>query len=220
MGLIYNIVLPTLQLAHTVFIGISSRPVDEDSPMFRLISKRYPESGKFVIRSVIVTTTCNSCKRRGRRDCKHDPEDPWTSQEQSRKIELLMADRREYYEREMRNEESTEKLISAAFNRSDIETLDQSERDYNAYHEHPFVYVGIDPAAGGVRSKAAVMSIITPEVTDPETHTTRTEVVVRISFLFFLNYVYTRVHYISGETRHYCYHSNHGRWSVTVAATV
>lgn len=162
VGLIYNIVLPTIKLVHTVFIGISSRPVDEDSPMFRLISKRYPETGKFVIRSVIVTTTCASCKRRGRRDCKHEPEDPWSSQEQSRKIELLMSDRREYYEREMRNEESTEKLISAAFSRSDIEMLDQTDRDFSSFSEHPFVYVGFDPSAGGARSKAAVVSIITP----------------------------------------------------------
>lgn len=159
VGLIYNIVLPTMILAHTVFIGISSKPVDEDSPMYRLIAKRYPETGKRVIKSCIFTTICASCRRRGMRNCQHDTEDHWSSKEQSRKVELLMSDRRKDYEREMRNEESTDKLVSAAFNKADIDALDQTSNDFCDYVEIDYIYAAIDPAAGGERSKAAIMTI-------------------------------------------------------------
>lgn len=159
VGLIYNIVLPTMILAHTVFIGISSKPVDEDSPMYRLIAKRYPETGKRVIKSCIFTTICASCRRRGQRNCQHDAEDHWSSKEQSRKVELLMSDRRKDYEREMRNEESTDKLVSAAFNKADIDAIDQTANDYCGYREIEYLYCGFDPAAGGERSKAAVVTM-------------------------------------------------------------
>ena len=188
VGLIYNIVLPTMILKNTVFIGISSRPVDEASPMFRLISKRYPETGKRVIKSSIFTTTCPSCQRRGRRDCTHDLEDHWSSKEQSRKVEILMSDQRETYLREMRNEETTEKLVSAFFARSDIDVVDQTDRDYMGTLEHEYVYVGVDPAAGGMRSKAACLSIVTPTIYDEQLKVKRQEVVVR--FPLFL-YAYT-----------------------------
>ena len=175
VGLIYNIVLPTMILAHTVFIGISSKPVDEDSPMYRLIAKRYPETGKRVIKSCIFTTICTSCRRKGRRDCQHDPEDHWSSKEQSRKVEILMSDRRADYEREMRNEESTDKLVEAAFKKPDIDVLDQTANDYSQFQTFDQVYVGIDPAAGGQRSKAAAVSIATADngkklVVPPPTH--------------------------------------------------
>ncbi len=159
VGLIYNIVLPTMILAHTVFIGISSKPVDEDSPMYRLIAKRYPETGKRVIKSCIFTTICASCRRRGHRHCNHDTEDHWSSKEQSRKVEILMSDRRKDYEREMRNEESTDKLVAAAFNKADIDSLDQSANDYCGHQDIDFLYTGIDPAAGGERSKAAAVTM-------------------------------------------------------------
>lgn len=206
VGLIYNIVLPTMILKNTVFIGISSRPVDEASPMFRLISKRYPETGKRVIKSSIFTTTCPSCQRRGRRDCTHDVEDHWSSKEQSRKVEILMSDQQETYRREMRNEETSEKLVSAAFGRSDIDSVDQTDRDYMGTQEHDYVYLGIDPAAGGLRSKAACVSIITPSVYDEQLKRKREEVVVRIlGCLFLLLLPFSFSLFITMFAFRYCY---------------
>lgn len=181
VGLIYNIVLPTMILAHTVFIGISSRPVDEDSPMYRLISKRYPETGKRVIKSCIFTNVCESCRRRGRRDCGHDMEDHWSSKEQSRKVEILMSDRKVEYDREMRNEDSSEKNVEAAFSRSDIDALDQTANDFTQFMQHEYVYMPIDPNGGGKGSKAAILSLVETESIDPGNGKMRKDLVVWFS---------------------------------------
>jgi hypothetical protein len=183
IGLIYNIVLPTMILANTVFIGISSRPVDEDSPMYKLISKTYPETGLPVIVSRIFTTICDVCRRQGKRDCNHTVENHWSSKEQSRKIELLMSDRREDYEREMRNEEAVDKLVSAAFRRTDIEAMNQSDHDYTGDEPQSLVFMAVDPHAGGKSSMTACVSIITPIIYDSRLNQRRTDLVVRLLLL-------------------------------------
>jgi hypothetical protein len=98
-----------------------------------------------------------------------------------------MSDRREDYEREMRNEEATEKLTSAAFRRSDIEAMNQTDHDYTGSEEQTFIYTAVDPSAGGLQSRTACVSIITPVVYDARLKIQRQDVVVRVaSFLLLL----------------------------------
>lgn len=45
MGIIYNVAIPTMAIANTSTIMISSKPASEDSPMNRMMQARYKDTG-------------------------------------------------------------------------------------------------------------------------------------------------------------------------------
>lgn len=174
------IIIPTMMLANSVFIGISSRPVDENSPMFRLMRKVYPETGKPVIRTRIFGTVCDRCRRQGNRECGHELEDSWSSQKQSRKVSILLQDQKDVYLREMRNEEVATN-IEPAFPPDKVQALNNTKRDYGGSEEQRYVWVAIDSAAGGKQSKYAIVSMIRPVIRDKSLPGgKRQDIVVRI----------------------------------------
>lgn len=174
------VIFPTMMLKDNVFIGISSRPVDENSPMYMMMRKVYPETGKPVIRTRVFGTVCGRCQRQGIRDCKHDLEEAWSSQKQSHKVRLLMQDRKDMYLREMRNEDVGTN-ITPAFPPERVNALNNTKRDYHGTEEHDYVFVAIDPAAGGNKSKYAIISMLRVKVRDDRISSGyRQDVVVRL----------------------------------------
>jgi hypothetical protein len=182
-SLIYTIVIPTLILAHTLLFGISSRPVDKNSPMFRLMDKKWPETGKPIIKTVVFTNLCDICRVRGLQNCNHAAEDPWSNQQQNRKIQLLMSDKQSDWRREMRNED-VEDESEPAFSHDSVMFLGESKFEYSGNEEQYYAYISVDPAAGGAKSKYAIVSMIMPLVYHKKTDTRREQVVVRILFSF------------------------------------
>ena len=181
--LIYTIMIPTMVLAHTLFFGISSRPVDKNSPMFRLMDKKWPETGKPIIKSVIFNTICGSCRLRNLVDCNHEQEDPWSNETQNKKVKYLMGDDKASWRREMRNEDVDDEN-EPAFPYEAVMALADSKWDFGGSEEQDYVFIGIDAAAGGAKSKYAVVSLIMPRVYNKKTKTYREQLVVR--FLCFI----------------------------------
>lgn len=181
--LINNIMIPTMALAHTLLFGISSRPVDKNSPMFRLMEKKWPETGKPIIKTIVFNTICDNCRRRGSQNCNHEPEDPWSNEAQNRKIKLLMADDKKDWQREMRNMD-VEDENEPAFSYEAVKHLEDTKWDYKGTEEQDYVYIAIDPAAGGAKSKYAIVSFIMPRIYSKETKTFREQFVVCFIILF------------------------------------
>jgi hypothetical protein len=179
--LINTVMLPTMQLNNTLLFGISSRPVDRNSPMFRLMEKKWPETGKPIIKTRVFISICESCARRGMSSCSHSDEDPWASQKQSQKIKHLMSDEKNEWRREMLNED-VEDTNEPVFAYESVQALGNPKKDYGGSVNFDYVYVAIDPAAGGTRSKYAIVSFATPLVYHKKTNTYREQFVVRSSF--------------------------------------
>jgi len=192
--LIYNIMIPTMVLAHTLFFGISSRPVDKNSPMFRLMDKKWPETGKSIIKSIIFHTICESCRRRGMTNCDHEAEDPWSSELQNKKVKYLMGDDKTSYRREMRNEDVDDEN-EPAFPYEAVMALGDYKWDFGGTEEQDYVYVGIDAAAGGAKSMYAFVSMIMPRVYHKKTRTYRRQLVVCLFLLFYFIFIIIYNHF-------------------------
>lgn len=176
-SLVYTIMIPTMVLAYVIMIGISSRPVDKNSPMFSLMEKKWP-NGKPIIKTRIFISVCDACRRRGHKSCGHTPEDHWSNPTQNKKIEYLMSDRSSVYQREMLNMDVGDGS-EPAFDPHDLAFLDAEKNDYSGTGEAPYVYITIDPAAGGDKSKYAMVSVITPRVRSKRTKEINEYIVVR-----------------------------------------
>ena len=184
MGIIYTVAIPTMALANTASVMISSKPASEDSPMNHLMNARYKDTGKRVYKTRIFTTICNNCRIRGKQKCTHNVEMPWSSQQQSAKIEAIMADQQDTYRREILNE-AVESNMVKAFTKESVDMLDATAYVIPPTAEIKHVFIGIDPAAGGNRSMFSMVSIAVIERKrgKGEEHLPAQDVVVR-SFIF------------------------------------
>lgn len=162
---------------------MNARYKDTGSASFSLVlislPPPLPPLGKKVYKTRIFTTMCNNCRMRGKDSCNHSVEMPWSSQAQSAKIEAIMADQSEIYRREILNEE-TEATIVKAFNPEDVDQLASTNFQLKPTDDIRFVFVGIDPAAGGSGSKFAIVSLVAVErqVTGADPSQTEEDVVV------------------------------------------
>lgn len=151
--------------------------------MFRLMDKKWPETGKPIIKTRVFGTICAPCRRRGIKNCPHGNEDPWSNQQQNRKIELLMSDKKSTWQREMRNED-VEDDSEPAFIYESVMALAETKRDYGGSEKHSHIFTAIDPAAGGNQSKYAIISIVVVAVYDAKSQSKRTKLVVLTPHLF------------------------------------
>ncbi len=126
--------------------------------MNRMMEAKYKNSGEYVYTTRVFSTMCNNCRLRGKLECRHKIEMPWSSAAQSAKIAALMADHQADYRREILNED-VESNISHAFPRNIINDLDNTSYVLTATHRIKHVFIGIDPAAGGSKSRFAIVSL-------------------------------------------------------------
>jgi len=199
MGIIYNVAVPTMAIANTASIMISSKPASEDSPMTRLINARYKDTGislfcfprylqthrtgKRVYKTRIFTTICNNCRLRGREKCTHNVEMPWSNQQQSAKIEAILADQKEIYRREIMNEDGESSIVKA-FDKELVDDLDATNYSLDPSQEIRHVFIGIDPAAGGNRSMFSIVSMVVVKRHTTDPNEPNHDVVVRFLFLY------------------------------------
>ena len=110
----------------------------------------------------VFRTICSNCRLRGRNDCNHNVEMPWSSYEQDAKMKAMMGGTSEEFMREIRNED-VKPNITKAFTAASVEALDGSQYQIMPYERIKHVFIGIDPAAGGRQSKFARVSLIVIE---------------------------------------------------------
>lgn len=156
--LLNEIAYPIMMRTGTMLLGISSMPVDENSPMFQMMDARYPETGKHIIKSLVFENKCPSCKRKGRTGCKHKMPDEWSDKEQMRIVKQLMKNNPANYMREMLNERP-KSMFSPAFPSETLDQLIDVNNDYRDNYEFPFVFIGLDPNGGGRLSRCSMVDI-------------------------------------------------------------
>lgn len=162
--IVIRVFIPMLML-RIVFFGISSKPTQHNSIMMQMMNARYKRSGRPVFKTCIFSTICNNCRLRGKRDCRHVTEMPWSDEKQQAKIEAIMENYQADLNREIYNIDDVAEMRQT-FDEEWLEALLESEEDLPAGERPPIIYTGVDPAAGGMRSKYAIVSVVPLEVPD------------------------------------------------------
>lgn len=157
-GLMSRVVIPTAMRKNTVIIGISSKAVAEDSPMNMLMNAKYLDTGEQIFKVRVFTKRCAMCVARNVMQCNHRVEVSWSSQQQARKIAALMRSDQHAFRAEILNED-VESTISRAFPESLLNGFVRSEYVIPRGIRIKQLFVGIDPSAGGNRSKFAIVTV-------------------------------------------------------------
>lgn len=160
-SMVNNIIAPTLVRKRVKFAGITTIS-GFDSFVTPLANARYPD-GRKVMLTLNFEMVCEDCKAKGEPEkCKCLMADlpHWHLSTQLEKLEILLASNLDTYMREMKNLAS-DSSISSAFNPKDVAYLKRPEcvlrmTEISAQR----VFVAIDPACGGDKSRMAIISAI------------------------------------------------------------
>lgn len=143
-----------------VFFFISSRPKGPSSQHCGLM-ETIRASGEFRIHEVV--TVCADCRRNGvAMNCMHGAQPPWKSGgQQLRKAMILMQGDKRTFALELQNED-TEGFEESVFHHASVGWLQlHSEKwHYDEEFQSSVVFIGIDPACGGSRSRYAIVSAV------------------------------------------------------------
>lgn len=161
--IVIRVFIPMMML-RIVFFCISSKPTQHNSIMTQMMNARYKLSGKPVFKTCIFSTICNNCRLRGKRNCRHVAEMPWSDEKQLAKIEAIMENYQADLNREVYNLDD-EPEVKPSFDPNDVEAMKESEDSLPNDAHFQYIYTGIDPAGGGQRSKYAIVSVVPLEVT-------------------------------------------------------
>lgn len=160
-SMVNAIIAPTLVRKRVKFVGITTIS-GFDSFVTPLANARYPD-GRKVMLTLNFEMVCEDCKAKGEPEkCKCLMADlpHWHLSTQLEKLEILLASNLDTYLREMKNLAS-DSSMSPAFNPKDVEYLKRPEcvlrmKEISASK----VFVSIDPACGGDKSRMAIISAI------------------------------------------------------------
>ena len=160
-SMVNNIIAPTLVRKRVKFIGITTIS-GFDSFVTPLANARYPD-GRKVMLTLNFEMVCEDCKAKGEPEkCKCLMADlpHWHLSTQLEKLEILLANNLDTYMREMKNLAS-DSSISSAFNPKDVAYLRRPECILRMTEiTASKVFVSIDPACGGDKSRVAIVSAI------------------------------------------------------------
>lgn len=148
-------IVPLVIMENSIFFFISSKPKGASSQHCGLM-QTIRASGEFRIHEVV--TVCADCRRNGvAMNCMHGSTPPWKSQgQQMRKAQILMQGDKRTFALELQNED-IEGLTEPAFSHTALGWLESHTSKWQ--YSEPFhvdrVFIGIDPACGGIRSRFA-----------------------------------------------------------------
>jgi hypothetical protein len=160
LNMFYRVVAPTLVRRGSVFVAISSR-AEKDNFFHRMMDLKYP-NGRHVFHNMEFKLVCEDCEAEGLADkCKHlEYELPWWQDKRRHgKLELMMQDSHDDYMREIRGVE-VDSNVTPAFDHNYVTKLRDADRLIDLPITIRHVFVTVDPAAGGDRSKFAVVSCV------------------------------------------------------------
>ncbi len=178
-------IVPLVIMKDTVFFFISSKS-DKNSNQHSGLMSTIRASGEFRIHNLV--TVCADCRRNGvAGDCMHAERPPWKDGgQQMRKVGILMqgdavvssvyilffpppfplslSSNYHYHQTKARELDNIdiETTMEAAFSHESIRWI-ETESDkwgYDQHFEKDIVFIGIDPACGGLRSRYAIISVI------------------------------------------------------------
>jgi len=171
-----RVVVPTL-ITGAAFIGITTRGYDNLNFVTQLL-KLKTSSGDSLFKHINIDLCCDECKRNGKEDtCRHKMgEAPhWHDLGTYKHIKEMYGEDEDAYLVETKGLE-VETGTFPAFDPHQIEAMFASPPISDLSHEKN-VFLAIDPAAGGDRSKYAIISAIYNEKSR--------NFIVKIFFLFF-----------------------------------
>jgi len=157
--IITDVVLPTLVKADVAMICITT--LQDTHNFWTRIIETKDEFGKPIIKSLRYSLICDECIAQGKAEsCRHKMGDLpyWQSQEKHEKIKQLMQENNEAFLRETKGL-LIDPLIKPVFDSASIDYL--VERPFLNTNQQAFdyIYVTVDPAAGGC-SRYAILSAV------------------------------------------------------------
>jgi hypothetical protein len=182
-----HIVIWPISLVHgSTIIYITSQVVNKDSIINTMLSLRKPNTGQLCYSSKVYSTQCPRCKINNFKDCEHDVFMPrYFDKERTVMVHLLMRNNPQIFQQEIRNEYVQDELRSC-FDSVHTHQLLKSNNEYNQKTQHEFVYVVVDPSAGGKNSRYAIISFVTDRIKIPNSSETRMCLIVCIYYFHYL----------------------------------
>ena len=159
--LFFSVILPLI-VTGLVLIAITTLQKDESNFVNELVRQTKKSDGKPVINLLEFTDVCDSCKKRGKGvSCYHKRGNLpwWHKEEQHRDLEKLYKGREDDFLAEIKGV-AGESTNSPAFNLQDLALMKDPSRIQVINSNQKHIYVSIDPAAGGNRSKYAIVTAI------------------------------------------------------------
>lgn len=173
-NIIYYVIAPILLVSGSAFIGITTLESTESNIVNKLLKVKL-DNGSDLFVKLQVELICKDCKKLGKQDCKHTlgkiPH--WQDQERLREVEKLMESEGGAFDQEVKGIVSTPN-IQPVFPKESIDKF--VNNIYNKPIPFTRIFVTADPAAGGNRSKFAIVSCAYHNG----------KVIVNYFFLFFL----------------------------------
>lgn len=158
---VYEVVVPLLQLDVTTFIGISTITT-EDNLMTKYM-ELIDTNGDPIFEVKRMYLICPKCMENGTgASCNHNSHllPKWSSSRKRRMINSLMKDQEELLEREIGGMASeTNKAFDSKLIKTVIRTNDRWQPPFGLFRPR-FVYISIDPSGGGEISDFAMASFI------------------------------------------------------------
>lgn len=160
------VIWPISLVNGSTVIYISSQVVKRDSVINELISLRHPNTNRPMVASKTYSTMCPRCRLHNYTKCPHDVFMPqYFDSHRALLTTMIMRRNPDAYRREIRNE-YTEQTLKHPFDHENVDKmLDPSQNCSSNHAGFKEVYVIIDPAAGGVSSRYAIISFILISVT-------------------------------------------------------
>lgn len=157
-GYFYRVILPPA-VTGTIILAILTLG-REGNFVERLIEKRNSKTGKPIFKVVRKTLVCDSCRRKGNAlECVHMMADLpyWHDPDRYDDVKALMEDDEEDFLRETKGVQSNSQM-KPAFHQALIQNLYSESSIYKEDSFCKHVFVTVDPACGGKRSRYAITS--------------------------------------------------------------
>ena len=157
-GFFYETVAPILSIGSASLVAISSL-TSEINFYTRLIQMIDPATERPLFAIRCIELCCDRCKAEGKQiECVHMLHlvPMWQSEERHRKLKIMMQDRPDLIQSELAG--LAFDSLQQVFRKSDIEIAMALKP--LSMPDNPFVFIVIDPAAGGPQSDYAIVSIM------------------------------------------------------------
>lgn len=156
----YKVIAPTLSTG-AAFIGITTKG-EEDSNFVSQLIETKDKNGDKLFNVIDFEESCEKCKKLGKElTCNHltGQIPPWQTQSDRERVKNALSGHDATYLLEMKGIQ-TNNLSKPAFSKESVERLrdKECEKDIKEYYNN--VFVSIDPAAGGEKSKYAIVSAV------------------------------------------------------------
>lgn len=164
VDMFYKVIVPTL-VTGAALLAITT--LGGENNFISIMLKKLTPQGTPLFKYIEFKDVCERCERLGLKEkaqCKHLLGDRphFHNLKSHRQVESIMQENFETYMVEVKNIEVNNNVIPA-FDRSCVTDILEVKPLYRDNHHIRHVFVAVDPACGGTRSKYAIVSCIYPD---------------------------------------------------------